>query len=274
METRELRYFVAVAEESHFGRAAQRLGIAQPALTRAVQKMERRLGTPLFVRAGRTIHLTAAGTVLLDEGRHALDAVDAADRRTRRAGRAGTDRPGIVLVAKAGVSVELLAKLLDAFAAEPDAVPVEVVLAGLEPDEPERMMRDGRADVALLHEPSAAGFDYEDITTEGRMAVLPAGHPLTSRASLTEAALPDLPQLCQPVTDGAGPVVRDGTQLFQMISLGRAFAVLPESTRPSLPAGVTAVPLTGVPPIAIRIVWPSHSRSLPVAALVRVATRL
>ncbi|GAB7046118.1 LysR family transcriptional regulator [Catenuloplanes indicus] len=271
METRELRYFVAVAEESHFGRAAERLGIAQPALSRAVQKMERRLGTPLFVRSGRTVSLTAAGTVLLDEGRHALAAVAAADRRTRRAAPDG--RPGLALVAKAGVSVELLAKLLDAYAAEPDAAEVEVILAGLEPGEPERMLRDGRADVALLVADGhvLGGLDHEDIATEGRMVVLPAGHPLAARATMTVDELPALPRPCWPED---GLEVRDGTQLLQLIALGRAFSVLPESSRPALPAGVVAVPLAGASPVVTRIAWPSHSRSLAVAALVRVATRL
>src|SRR5438128_1531702 len=115
METRELRYFVAVAEELHFGRAAQRLGIAQPPLSRAISGLERRLGVTLFEPTSRAVVLTEAGSVLLREGRAALDALAAAERRTRRAFAPG---PGLVLVTKAGASGELLAKLLDAYAAE------------------------------------------------------------------------------------------------------------------------------------------------------------
>ncbi|WP_432830067.1 LysR family transcriptional regulator [Dactylosporangium sp. CA-092794] len=281
METRELRYFVAVAEESHYGRAAERLGIAQPALSRTIQKIERSLGTPLFVRSGRTVTLTKAGTVLLHEGRNALDAVDAAGRRARRAGEAKAGRPGIVLVSMAGVSVELLSKLLDAYAAEPDAAAVEVVLARPGAGEPEQMLRDGRADVAVLQPQcySSAGLDHEDIATEGQIVVLPAGHPLATRTSLTRADLPDLPQPRWPRTDGTypdgpGPTVQDGTQLFQLIALGLTCAVLAESSRPSLPGGVTAVPLLDAPPITTHIAWPSHSRSLAVATLVRAAARL
>src|SRR4051812_46241817 len=109
METRELRYFVAVAEELNFGRAARRLGIAQPPLSRAIQQLERRLGVTLLERTSRTVALTEAGSVLLREGRAALYAIEAADRRTRRAGAV---RPGLVLVTKAGASGELLAKML------------------------------------------------------------------------------------------------------------------------------------------------------------------
>ena len=138
METRELRYFVAVAEELHFGRAAQRLGIAQPPLSRAIAQLERRLGVALLERTSRSVGLTEAGEVLLREGGAALDAGDAADRRTRRAALAATGDPGLVIVTKAGASSELLAKLLDAYAAEPGAVAVDVVLCG--PAEQERLL--------------------------------------------------------------------------------------------------------------------------------------
>ena len=69
IETRELRYFVAVAEELHFGRAADRLGIAQPPLSRAISQLERQLGVPLLQRTSRRVTLTAAGAVLLDDDR-------------------------------------------------------------------------------------------------------------------------------------------------------------------------------------------------------------
>jgi len=123
VETRELRYFVAVAEELHFGRAAERLGIAQPPLSRAIQRLERRLGVTLLERSSRGVNLTEAGSALLREGAAALDAVAAAERRTRRAG-AANGTPTLVLVTKAGASAELLAKLLDAYAAEPGAIAV------------------------------------------------------------------------------------------------------------------------------------------------------
>ncbi|WP_344264487.1 LysR family transcriptional regulator [Actinomadura napierensis] len=281
METRELRYFVAVAEELHFGRAAERLGIAQPPLSRAIQQLERRLGVTLLDRTNRTIALTEAGTVLLHEGRAALDAVEAADRRTRRAAAASGD-PGIVLVTKAGASSELLPKLLDAYAAEPGAVTVDVLLCA--PGEQERLLRDGRADVALLHRPfdSAAGFDTEELRTEEQVAVLPAGHPLTARAHLRLAdvtALPGLPMPRWPgpdgtYPDGPGPRVHDHAQLLQLIALGRAAAVLPESSRARLPRDLATVPLLDAPKVTTVIAWPPHSRSLALAGLVRAATRL
>ncbi len=279
METRELRYFVAVAEELHFGRAATRLGIAQPPLSRAIRQLERRLGVTLLERTSRSVALTEAGAVLLREGRAALDAVDAAGRRARRA---ATGRPGLVLVTKAGASTELLAKLLDAYAAEPGAVAVDVLLCA--PAEQARLLRDGRADVALLHRPydSITGFDVEELRTENQIALLPAGHPLTTRPSVRMAdvlALPGLPLPRWPgldgtYADGPGPEIHDHSQLLQLIALGRAAAVLPESVQTHLGTDVAAVAVADAPPVTTVIAWPPHSRSRAVADLVRAATRL
>jgi DNA-binding transcriptional LysR family regulator len=282
METRELRYFVAVAEELHFGRAAQRLGIAQPPLSRAIQQLERRLGAALLERGSRGVTLTEAGSVPRREGQAALYAIDAGERRPRRAALAPTGRPGVVLVTKAGATGELLAKLLDAYAAEPGAIAVDVMLCGI--GEQERLLRDGRADVALLHRPfdSTAGFDMEELHTEGQVVVLPAGHPLTGRAHVRMsdvAALPGLPMPRWPnldgtFPDGAGPPVHNHTQLLQLIALGRACAVLPESSRAHLRGEHATVPVLDAPPVTTVIAWPPHSRSRAVAALVRTATAL
>ncbi|SDS60811.1 DNA-binding transcriptional regulator, LysR family [Friedmanniella luteola] len=281
METRELQYFVAVAEELHFGRAAERLGMTQPPLSRAVQQLERRLGVALLDRTSRGVALTPAGSVLLREGRAALDAVTAAERRTRRAA-AGDGRPRLVLVTKAGASVELLAKLLDAYAADPEAVAVEVLLCG--PGEQEGLLRDGRADVALLHRPfdSTTGLDTEELTTEGQVAVLPAGHPLTTRRELRLAdlaAVPDLPLPRWPradgrYPDGPGPEVRNHEQLFQLIALGHTMAVLPASVQVQVRSGQVVVPLVDAPAVTTVIAWPPQSTSRALAALVRTATRL
>jgi DNA-binding transcriptional LysR family regulator len=282
VETRELRYFVAVAEELHFGRAARRLGIAQPPLSRAIGGLERRLGAALLERGTRGVTLTGAGAVLLREARAALDAVEAAERRTRRAALAAAGSPAVVLAAKAGASSELLAKLLDAYAAEPGAAAVDVVLCG--PGEQAPVLRTGRADVALLHRPfdDTSGFDTEELHTEGQVVILPSGHPLSTRPHLRLAEVTDLPDLPLPrwprpdgtFPDGPGPQVRDHTQLTQLIALGRACAIVPESGRTGLHDGLTAVPVPDAPQVTTVIAWPPHSRSTAVAALVRAATAL
>ncbi len=222
LETRELRYFLAVAEELHFGRAAERLGMAQPPLSRAIQRLERRLGVSLLTRNRRGVALTGAGEMLLYEGRAALDAITAAARRARRAG--GADDPRgprnrLVLAVKAAASHELLHKLLDAYAAEPDAAEIDVLPSGT--CEQEEMLRDGRADVALMHKPfnSLTGFDSEELMTEGQIAILPAGHPLAAHKTLSLADVSDIPDL--PLArwsrdgtfpPGPGPEIHDQTQ--------------------------------------------------------------
>ncbi|MGW3096659.1 LysR family transcriptional regulator [Streptomyces sp. NPDC001102] len=279
LETRELRYFVAVAEELHFGRAADRLGIAQPPLSRAIRLLERRLGVQLLDRDRRGVALTEAGRVLLREAATALDAVAAAARRTRRA--ADPQRP-LVLVTKAGASHELLRRLLDAQAAEPGAVPVEVLLCEI--GEQARLLRDGQADVALMHRPydDLAGFDTEDLHVEGQVAILPAGHPLASRDRLTLAEVsdvPDLPIARWPRLDGSypegpGPEVRTQSTLAQLVALGRTLLVIPASSRAWQWPEHVAVPVVDAPRVTTVLAWPSGSHSLAVASLVRSAAAL
>ena len=279
LETRELRYFVAVAEELHFGRAAARLGMAQPPLSRAIRQLERRLDVQLLNRDRRGVALTDAGRVLLREARLALDAVAAAAHRTRRA--AAPERP-LVLVTKAGASHELLQRLLDVVAGEPGAPPVEVLLC--EVGEQAHRLRDGQADVALVHRPydDLAGFDTEELLVEGQVAVLPASHPLAARDRLTLAEVSDVPGL--PIArwprldgsypDGPGPEVRTQSQLAQLVALGRTLLVIPASSRAWQWPEHVAVPVVDAPLVTTVLAWPASSRSPAVAAVVRAAADL
>ncbi|MFE8017410.1 LysR family transcriptional regulator [Streptomyces antibioticus] len=279
MEIRELRYFVAVAEELHFGKAAQRLGIAQPPLSRTITQLERRLGITLLERNSRKVTLTEAGAVLLAEGREILSAVTAAERRTRRA---STAHPSLVLTVKSGTGGELLTKLLDVYAAEPGAATVDLLIC--EAHQHRQLLREGQADVALLHLPfdSAAGLDTETLHTEGQVAILPASHPLTIRSQVRMAdvtTLPGLPPARWPGPDGSypegpGAEIRNLTQLFQLIALGRTTVVIPESAAADLRRDLAAVRVLDAPPVTTVIAWPPQSRLRPVADLVRVATLL
>jgi DNA-binding transcriptional LysR family regulator len=279
LETRELRYFVTVAEELHFSRAAARLGIAQPPLSRAIQQLERRLGVTLLERNRRGVTLTGAGQVLLDEARAILDGAAAAARRTRRAASA-TNR--LTLATKAGSNHELVRKLLNAHAAEPGAAEIEVLLCGM--GDQARMLRDGRADVALMQRPfdALAGFDTEDLLTEQQVAILPAEHPLARRTSLTMADISDradLPIARWPRQDGTyepgpGPEIHDQSQLAQLIALGHTVGVICASARTWLWSAHAAIPLTDSPHVTTVLAWPPHTRSLAVAGLIRTAAGL
>jgi DNA-binding transcriptional LysR family regulator len=276
METRELRYFIAVAEELHFGKAADRLQMAQPPLSRAIQQLERRLGVILFERSGRRVALSAPGEVLLREGRAALAAIQAAELRTQRAAAKPSH---VVLAAKAGASNDLLMKLLDMYRATSGGAQLEVQLVGI--GEPERMLRDGRGDVAILLLPfdEIVGFDSVPLHTEGQVALLPLGHPLAKRKTLRTSdleALSDLPLPRWPepdgtYPDGSGPAVRDYVQLLQLIGLGRACAIVPESA-PRFGDDLAVVPVLDAERVTTVIAWPPHSRSKAVAQLVQIAS--
>nr|WP_255465773.1 LysR substrate-binding domain-containing protein [Cellulomonas sp. APG4] len=213
------------------------------------------------------------------EARIALDAVAAAARRTRAAG--DPERP-LVLATKAGASHELLQRLLDAWAGEPTAPRVEVLLC--EVGEQAGLLRRGRADLAIMHRPvdDLAGFATEDLLTEGQVAIVPGTHPLAERHEVTLAEVqhvPDLPIARWPRLDGTypegpGPEVRTQSQLAQLVALGRTLLVIPASSRAWQWPEHVAVPVVDAPPITTVLAWPAHARSPRLASLIRAATRL
>ncbi|MFF4339423.1 LysR family transcriptional regulator [Kitasatospora sp. NPDC001540] len=267
-ETRELAYFLAVAEELHFGRAARRLGMAQPPLSRAIRQLERRIGVPLLLREHHRLTLTEAGRVLAEEAAAVLAAASAAVRRTRRAGRPG---PRLVVALKPGGDGDLLPALLAAFPAAPEAVPVEVLLCDV-PDRA-RLLRDGTADVAFLHAPyeDFTGLDTEPLLTEGTVAVLPRSHRLADRPHLRPADLADEPTARWQGRAGTGPEVRDLAQLMHLVALGRAVALAPASVRTQLRHDLCCVPVPDADPTTLVLAWPSRSRSPALASFVRTA---
>src|ERR1700761_5855229 len=131
MELRHLRYFMAVAEELHFGRAAQRLHIQQPPLSRQIQMLEEELGFPLFERSRRRVELTPAGNALLGRVRQVFDALDAAIHDARSASEGESGR--LVIGFPSSLAYSGLTELLRAFRTRYPAV--ELVLRELSPGE-------------------------------------------------------------------------------------------------------------------------------------------
>jgi DNA-binding transcriptional LysR family regulator len=263
LETRELAYFLAVAEELHFGRAAARLGIAQPSLSKTVRRLERRLGVTLFERTSRAVALTEPGRVLSREARAALAAVSAAALRTQRA---GTRDPRLVLAMKPGGDAGLLPAILAAYEREPGVLPAEVVFGA----NPSGLLREGQADAAILYAPPDAldGLDTETLLTEVPVAVLPASHPLAQRASLHMADLAG-EKLHQKPADSSE--MKTISELMHLIALGRKVAVLPRVLTRPLRDDLVTVPVADLPAVALLLAWPAHSTSPSVAALARAA---
>ncbi|WP_431037858.1 LysR family transcriptional regulator [Streptomyces sp. P6-2-1] len=219
VDLRKLRYFAAVAEHLHFGRAAEELYITQPVLSRQVKALEAELECTLLVRTTRTVELTAAGAQLHEEARRLLAAADAAVRRVRDADR-GTRR--LTVAFSAGLHV---ADALRAFAARHPEVPTDVVPAPWwEPDAP---LRDGRAQAAYLRRPfDDTGLRTVPIGHERRVACLPLTHPLAAREHLTPEDIDGL------VDEGrAGPPIRrtaSAEEKFELLASGtRGVALVP-----------------------------------------------
>lgn len=263
VESRPLRYFVAVAEELNFTRAAERLAIAPPALSRAIAQLEARLGVQVLERSTRRVTLTAAGELLLAEGRSALQALDAAAARARRA---GAEQPSLVVALKADLDLGLLEPALAAYAREDGALPAEVLLCGWG-EQPE-LLRSGRADVALVPAPfDADGLDFEILAEEPQVVALAADHPLAGRPTLR---LDDLAGEDRP--DDL-PHVGDLAALLRFVELGRIVALLPRSVddRYARPQ-IAYRPVADALPARVAVAWPRTSTSVATAAFVRAAT--
>lgn len=276
VESRPLRYFVAVAEELNFTRAAQRLGIASPALSRAISGLEAELGVRLLERTTRSVTLTEAGTTLLTEARAALGALDAATRRARRA--VGTATGPLVLAVKADVEGGLLDDVLATYRAEHAAVPIEVLFTGWR--EQPRLLRAGEADVAILIQPfDSDGLDTEPLHSEPQLLALPTGHPLAERPRLRLADVeaghrPSVPGSHVYVPHGAQrPPFGDMMQMLRQIELGRMLALFPTSLAESNARPQLAWrPIDDAPEATFAVAWSQGSHSLAVAAFVRAAT--
>ncbi len=189
MELRHLRYFVAVAEELHFGRAARRLGIAQPPLSQQIQRLEAELGAPLFSRASRRVELTEVGRAFLGEASATLAQSERALRVARRAIEGDIGRLTIGYVASTVIHQPFIALVRRFREARPD---VELALEQLSTAQQVAALRDGRIDVGFLRPPidgGTEGLALVPIVREGFVLVLPVGHRLASRRA---AALSDL----------------------------------------------------------------------------------
>jgi DNA-binding transcriptional LysR family regulator len=197
VEIRQLRYFVAVAEELHFSRAAARLHLAQSALSAQIRALERELGGPLLVRTTRRVTLTPAGEALLADAREILAGLDSATARARALLRG--EGTALVIGTLGPAPGGVLAPLLARFGARhPD---VRVELRAFDFNDTVLGLRERRADLAFVYAP----LDEPDLVltpllTEQRMVVLPRSHRLAHRRELRPAELAGEIFVMQPET--------------------------------------------------------------------------
>jgi DNA-binding transcriptional LysR family regulator len=186
MELRHLRYFIAVAEELHFGRAAQRLMISQPPLSRQIHDLEREIKAPLLVRAHRQIQLTKAGELFLKRAREIVAQADAAVQAAHRAAAGNEGRIGIGYLGYA--AIELMPAILAEYGRR--FPQVQTVLERMSCVEQAAALREGRIDIGLLCSPVPdQGLRIEVLRREPLVVALPRAHRL---AKLPKVPLPAL----------------------------------------------------------------------------------
>lgn len=287
MELRHLRYFVAVGEELHFGRAARRLHLAQPPLSRQIQALEKELGVRLLERTKRHVELTPAGRVFLEHARKLLSQADDAVVAARRAARGEIGRLAVGFVGSATYSV--LPELLRVFHARfPE---VELVLHEMTSAHQHQALREGRIEVGFVRPaiPDEA-LARCVIRREPLVAALPAGHrlaqdngplPLSDLAGEPFILFPRDPRpsfgdlitgYC--VAAGFSPRVVQETQEMQtavsLVAAGIGVSLVPEAVR-SLPrTGVTYRRLTEPPVTELTMVYRHDHPSAVLRAFLEV----
>ncbi|WP_431605623.1 LysR family transcriptional regulator [Amycolatopsis melonis] len=188
VELRQLRYFVTVAEELHFGRAAERLHIVQPAVSQQVRRLERELGVSLFGRTTRSVSLTEAGQRFLPHARAVLAAAD-------RAADSVTEFRATGTLVRLGTSEGLgdrLDALLGAFARLAPSASLELVHAPTA--QRLQRVRDGSLDATIVRGSwPGSGLDFTPVWTDEVVVALPASHPLAAADEVPFAALAELP---------------------------------------------------------------------------------
>ncbi|MBB4921052.1 LysR family transcriptional regulator [Kitasatospora kifunensis] len=221
LDLRKLRYFAALAEHRHFGRAAEQLYIAQPVLSRQIRALEQELGCVLLVRTTRSVQLTPAGEQLQEEARAVFATVDCAVRRVHEVDR-GVER--LVIAFAPGLHVSEAMRVFTA--AHPE---VEIELLRLHWWEQDAPLRDGRADVGYLRgQFDDTGLRTVRLGSEPRVACLPVTHALARRRSLRLADLDG-----EAVLDAHTRRTSSLEEKFELVAAGHGIALVPRSVAQS-----------------------------------------
>ena len=269
MELRHLRYFVAVAEEENVTRAAARLHVSQPPLTRQIQDLEEELGLVLFERTGKAIHLTEVGRVFLDEARAVLQRVDDAVKATQAfaARHVGELHLGFA----PSPTVEILPALLRSLRSHLPGVRVTLH----DQSSPEMLLglREARLHAAIMMQPpkqAARDLIFEPLRSYPVVVAVAPSHPFTSRRSVTAQQV-----LAQPLVVYARNLYPDyhdwlsrtfatraqrlrfveecdsGPSLFSAVASGRGAAVVPSIVAQAAGSRLRQVPISPAPPAAV-----------------------
>ena len=290
VHVRELRYFVAVAEELHFTRAAERLFVSQPALSKQIRSLEEQLRVDLFARDRRSVSLTPAGEALLPAAREVIAVWDAAQQAVADA--AATAAAVLRIGFSTSVGRELLPRIQRHFArVRPNW---RLALRQVDWGDPTGGLGDGSSDVAIvwLPVPAADRFAQLVLVEEPRHVALRADHPLAGRREIEFAALLDEPFLALPEDAGSprdfwlgvehrdgrpariGGIVTNAEETFEAVLAGLGVVLLSAGNaeiyrRP----GVATVPVRGISPSRLALLWREDDHREAVRDFIRAAER-
>jgi DNA-binding transcriptional LysR family regulator len=291
IELRHLRYFVAVAEELHFGRAALRLHIAQPPLSQQIRRLEDLLGYPLFTRTSRSVALTHAGEALLERAHRTLRTVqrDIDETRSIGSGEVGSLHVGFV-------GSGMLTTLPAIFRAFREAYPrvslhlhesfTSRVITGLE---------DNTLDAGILRDSDPIeGFHVTTLSSEPFVAVLPATHPRAKQKSLSAAMLRDEPFVYYPRSAGSRAfekplslceahgfrphIVQEASHwltILRLIGAGLGVTIAPACVRRIVSPDVVCIPIRGAHVVSnIELAWRIGDTRPIVHRFAQIATKM
>ncbi|MGW0880584.1 LysR family transcriptional regulator [Streptomyces sp. NPDC002671] len=291
VHARDLRYFVAVAEELHFTRAAERLYVSQPALSKQIRALERQLGAELFRRDRHEVALTAAGEALLPHARQVLDAWEAGAAAVEAAKAAQRSTLMVGMSTSPGRGGLLPAIRSRFTAAHPETT---VRLRQVSWEDPTAGLADGGADVAFvwLPLPEEERYDWTVVVAEPRLVALPDTHPLAARAEIDFADLLDEPFLALPKSAGplrdhwlaldarAGRPPRIGAEIagaeetYEALVAGLGVCLVAEGNAPLITlGGVTTRPVRGLGPGRYALAWRREDGGRPLVRAYAQACR-
>ncbi|MFJ1759415.1 LysR family transcriptional regulator [Amycolatopsis sp. NPDC088138] len=270
VDLRKLRYFVAVAEELHFGRAAARLHIAQPVLSRQIRALEGELRAQLFLRDRRSTELTDAGRQLLEDARPLLASAEGLQRRVATAARGNA---AFTVGFMPGITVT---EAVRALTARHPGLAVDLVRTTW--DDQVDVLHDGRADVSVVRLPiDRRGLTVRPLFREPRVAVLRADHRLAGKDAVLVGdladehllndpdAVPEWRDIAVEFREGAAPSRRgfgSVEEKLEHVAAGRGIAVVPLSTSEYYTrADVAHVPVEDLPPNEVCLAWIAARRS-------------
>ena len=292
IELRHLRYFVAVAEEASFTAAARRVHVTQQVLSTQIRQLEDAVGTELLRRTSRGVMLTPAGSAFLEAARETLASLERGVTAAVNAAHSVAGRLYVGLSVAA--SGEMRTRLLRSFADAYPAMELELVTYDL--TAPAAGLLDHRTDVALIRPPvDAPGIALEEVDSEPRVFVLPAGHPLARRDILELADVAGLPWVAAaPAADGCAPlrwrdewlvsprpgrdapvigaVARTIDEWREHVVAGRGISLCPASSEEyNARPGLVFVPGKGVPPTSLCVAWRAGDERPAVRSFVELA---